>query len=447
MYRSFLIIFLVLFSWFTAYAQEDAINVYKPSDYEAFKQRITNTNAIFLDKIDGKFSSKIKKVFKKRDEKIIEAIEDSMYFFNDTLRNSLNDILKNIYRSNPQISSDNYFFFIRNSAVPNAACYGDGNYELNLGLFSACKTDDELAFVICHEIAHLLLNHSIKNVTKRVVELNSDDTKKKIREIKRKKYGRTKAGLSLVDDLYIDLLDHSRAAEVEADSLGYILFNKTKYNKEASVSSLTRLKKVDDMIFSHNVKLDSVFSFETYPFKQFWLEQELSLFDREEKINDYQLVSDTITTHPEIKHRIEKLKSNFNVISSAATSNFSLGPISKMAVHQSIQYTIDLKLLDLSLYQLIEKFHNKSVDEDYYVITMATVLKRIYEEKKNHKLGKYIPGANNLSDEKVLNQIRLFLHNLELNEIKTLGLKFCESYYTKYNQNKDFESMFNFFKN
>jgi hypothetical protein len=77
---------------------------------------------------------------------------------------------------------------------------------------------------------------------------------------------------------------------------------------------------------------------------------------------------------------------------------------------------------------------------------MAEVLKRIYLAKKNHELGKYVPPKNNFSDEKQLNTIRLFLHNLELNEVTKLGLVFCETNMNKFQSNVSFETTYNFFK-
>ncbi|MEP5934630.1 MAG: M48 family metalloprotease, partial [Winogradskyella arenosi] len=331
------------------------------------------------------------------------------------------------FASNPEIDTTDFNFFINNSMLPNAACYGDGLFQINIGLFTALESDDELAFVICHEIAHKYLEHSLKNVSNVIATINSKETKKKVRQVKRQTYGQTRAALSVIDGLSIDILEHSKEVEAEADSLGFVFFSKTKYYKSKALSSLDKLKAVDDMLLHHDVKIDSVFNLETYPFKSYWLKESISIFDTDEKINEFKLASDTLKTHPEINFRIKKLKREFNIQDEAVLGiTTEISEIKKIANTQSIKCSIDLKLLDLAIYQLIEQFQNHKISSDYYYSTMAQVLKSIYQAKELHHLGKYVPQKNNFSDEKHLNTIRLFLHNLELNETRKLGLAFCE---------------------
>lgn len=181
------------------------------------------------------------------------------------------------------------------------------------------------------------------------------------------------------------------------------------------------------MLLHHDVKIDSVFNLETYPFKSYWLKETISIFDTDEKINEFKLSSDTLKTHPEINFRIKKLKTEFNIQDELILGvTTEISEIKKIANAQSIKCSIDLKLLDLAIYQLIEQFQNHKITSDYYYSTMAQVLKSIYQAKEQHHLGKYVPQKNSFSDEKQLNTIRLFLHNLELKETRKLGLAFCE---------------------
>ena len=419
-----LLLFLVVFQFTKA---QTVVNEYVPEDLDEIERYLKRINSNYTNRISGPFSSKVKKVFKDRDEKVLKSIKDSSYVFIPEIKAHLDLILSNIYTANPEIDTSDFSFLINNSMLPNAACYGDGMFQINLGLFTTLESDDELAFVICHEIAHKYLDHSLKNVSNVIATTNSKETKKKVRKIKRQKYGQTRAALSVIDDLSIDILDHSKEVEAEADSLGFVFFSKTKYYKSKAMSSLSKLKAVDDMVLHRNVNIDSVFNFESYPFKKYWLKETVSLFDSDEKINEFKLSSDTLKTHPEIEFRINKLREDFSIKDEMVTgSRTEINEIKKVANPQSIKSAIDLKLLDLAIYQLIEKYQSHKISSDYYCSTMAKVLKSIYEAKKRHQLGKYVPPKNNFSDEKQLNTIRLFLHNLELNETKKIGLAFCE---------------------
>lgn len=46
----------------------------------------------------------------------------------------------------------------------NAAMYPNGTLVLHSGLLSSIKTEDELVAILCHEISHYVLNHSVDNV-------------------------------------------------------------------------------------------------------------------------------------------------------------------------------------------------------------------------------------------------------------------------------------------
>lgn len=412
------------------YAQQsNTSNVYIPEDMETVEAYLENINTNYIKRIKGDHASKVKKIFKDRDEKVVTSIKDSIYIFSKALDEPLSQILENIYSANPEIDHTDYRFFINNSFIPNASCFGDGMFVINLGLFNTLKSDDEIAFVICHEIAHKLLDHSLQHVTNSVSKINSKETKQKVRKIKRQKYGQTRAALSVIDELSIDILDYSKEKEAEADSLGFALFSKTVYNKSKAISALEKLKVEDDMLLDYNVKVDSVFDFETYPFKQFWLKETTSLFDVTEEINEFKLSSDTIKTHPEIEFRVEKLMTDFGLerVEASGTHDQILR-INEVSHEKAIQSAIDRRLLDFAIYQLVEKFQTEYISSNYYYVTMAQVIQQIYEAKRVHKLGKYVPPKNNFSDEKRLNQIRLFLHNLELKETKKMGLAFCDTH-------------------
>lgn len=447
MKKNIFLVFFLTFSIFKVYSQISE-NKYIPDEIDSLKTYLKRINSNQIKSIEGSFSSKIKKVYKDRDEKVIESINDSVYYFSHEISSNLSNILNNIYKSNPnQINSKDYGFFIKNSIIPNAGCYGDGMFEVNLGLFTTLNCDDELAFVLCHEIAHFILEHSIKNVTNVVSTINSKETKSKIKEIKKNEYGQFRAALAVIDELNIDILDYSKEVEAEADSIGYLMFAKTNYNKSSALTSLNKLKKIDDMILHHDVRLDSVFNFQNYPFKKYWLKEEVPIFDSEEEINEFKLTSDTVKTHPEIEFRVSKLIKDFNIQNeTSSVSNTFLPAIQEISHLQNIQYSLDMKLLDFAIYQLILNFNDNNITPDYYYSKMSQLLLKIYQAKKNHKLGKYVPQKSNFSKEKNLNNIRLFIHNLELSEIKKIGLAFCEENKDNLKQTKEFTESHEFFK-
>jgi len=117
-----------------------------------------------------------------------------------------------------------YTFTIYEDDVPNACAFPGGFVNISSSLLKECKTDDELAGIIAHEIAHCSLLHGIK-------ELDA-------------------SGRSSLLSLFVDLVTHthwagmisglkilrmSRQLEAEADQHGLVYIKNANYNPFGTV--------------------------------------------------------------------------------------------------------------------------------------------------------------------------------------------------------------------
>lgn len=394
--------------------------------------------------LSDKNVSKKKKLFREKTENIFESIEDSTFIFDKHISEKLNPILHEIYSSNPLINPTDFYFLINRSYVPNAACFGDGSFMLNMGLFFHMESDDELAFIICHELAHYELNHVNKKIESYIDTLNSNEIKHISRSIKKQKYNRTNDGINLIKGLTFDLMQKSRQVEIEADSLGLILFKNTKYNLDASISALNKLDAVDDMLFKEKTKIESIFNFPEYPFNEKWLKKEETLFQINETVNDYEFNKDSLKTHPDIPLRITQLKIPEN-IKPGKSIKTQIQQIKEILKAKHLNIYFDFKQFDFALYKLLLENEN-SLNEEV-INNTAVLFKMMYEMKKKHSLGKYVPQPSPFTDEKNLNEVRLFIHNLELKNIRKIGYFYCMSHEDQMYNNETFTYVYNFFKN
>lgn len=128
----------------------------------------------------------------------------------------------------------------------NAYCRSGGKIIVYTGLNDALKlTDDELAFIIAHEISHALKEHSRESVSQTMVAS-----------------GVSKATALLGYDNYANiasiasnvgiLLPYSREMEYEADNLGLELSYKAGFDPQAALSVTQKLKALDDKYNSKN---------------------------------------------------------------------------------------------------------------------------------------------------------------------------------------------------
>lgn len=434
----------ILFSFSQLSAQTQKFS-YAPKSLDSLKTYLTKVTTNKIQSFDKSCQKKAKEIHEASKEEFIKGIKDSTYIFDKELNNSLNKILSEIYKANPQIDHKDFYFLIDVSPIPNAACYGNGIFTINLGLFSMVENEDELAYIMCHEFSHYLLKHGDKSLTHHIQTFNSKDTKQKINKAASLEYGRRAAVSEVLKNLGYSFKKRSRNDEIQADSLGLILFKKTRYNLEASITGLKKLDMADDMLYSNPTNLKNVFSFETYPFKDRWITPEGKLFDIKEKADDYQFDKDSLKTHPDVPLRIENLKKNFNINATANTTTEIL-KIQKRIIENSVKiYTENFKL-DFTLYQLLALRQRELLDDNQFYSATAYILKKSYQLKENHTFGKHSSQVSPFSDKKNYDEIKLFLNNLELKELRKLGLYFCQKNEAKVKDDPVFKDAYTFFQ-
>jgi predicted Zn-dependent protease len=116
--------------------------------------------------------------------------------------------------------------------------YTDGeNLVITTALLSRLTTDDQRAFVISHELSHILLQHIAKTQVRRV-GLSLLDS------LVVRRYAPQGSLVQLASELGIGLVDKrsSRSFELQADDLGVKLLSQSGYNPQAAIQVFDILK-------------------------------------------------------------------------------------------------------------------------------------------------------------------------------------------------------------
>ena len=134
------------------------------------------------------------------------------------------------------------FVLVENDSV-NASCLPNGKVIVNSGVFNIAKTDDQLATILAHEIAHVLSRHGSARISRNKVLNTLGGT------------GAIIAGLInpfiIVPFLMVyqsgtknTIINSSiRNEENEADVIGLHLMNKSKYDLTQAIVFWKNLKK------------------------------------------------------------------------------------------------------------------------------------------------------------------------------------------------------------
>ena len=243
-----------------------------------------------------------------RNTALMHLFKDDEVIYDTLFLNKCNSIASRIIAANKNYSFDSIRFYINRSAVPNAACYGEGTIMVNLGLFLWIDNDDELALVLAHEMSHQVLNHLQSQMEKNIATLTSEGFKEELKDIKKSKEGKYERFRKLMKNLSVETGKHSTYKESEADSLAAVLIQHAGFSK---INGSVILLKLDnsDALFTSPALYSLKDFFEKAPIDQ-------SFFILKRKYNGLSSATvtmnadkdlDSIKTHPDCIKRYEAI--------------------------------------------------------------------------------------------------------------------------------------------
>lgn len=149
----------------------------------------------------------------------------------------LNDLVKN--ESSVEGIALNYKVYITNEL--NALSFPDGSIRINSGLMDILD-DNELLFIIGHEIGHIIKNHSLKAMRMALINHTIGQSLTMI------KYYHIDVLASLFMNIGNEFINakYSQRNEIVADKYGYMFLKRKGDNIDAALSALRKLPEIDE---------------------------------------------------------------------------------------------------------------------------------------------------------------------------------------------------------
>jgi Zn-dependent protease with chaperone function len=170
------------------------------------------------------------------------AFRSGNVYFNDPMTDYVRQVASKALSGHPELLKA-VDIYVTKFTVPNASAWRTGTIFFNIGLLQLLENEAQLAFVICHEAAHVAEKHSLQSY-------------KKQEEIEEK--GSVFARASEMERFF-EQLRYSRQYEFEADEKGMALFLQSGYDTQAPNQVMDILKKAD-IIQRELLPLDEIFN-------------------------------------------------------------------------------------------------------------------------------------------------------------------------------------------
>ncbi|GGD15491.1 M48 family metalloprotease [Hyunsoonleella pacifica] len=406
----------------TSYDKTKTLKSTYETKFEAYNKTISQGYS-------GKLKKEIIRLLEERQTEILKMFSDKSLLFNNEFNEFLEKSLDTILIYNPDIKED-YTLLLSKSPSPNAFSIGYNTVMVNMGLFKYLENQYQLRSVIMHELAHDMKKHNLNTIIN-IAKINlSNDSKKALEDINSAKYNKGGLAFKRMKELLISQSQKNQKEELEADSLGFVLYNNTKWPKQSFANSFLRLKEFED---ASSFVLDStiyyrLFHLEDQPFKAKWLKKEdFSAYNYshfKEKIS-----ADSIASHPELTNRISKIRSFMpkDYDSTIVKPNEGFSKLQYKAVFQQVANLFDLKEYGASLYStliLLESYP----DNAYLLKYIGLNFKEIHNAQKTYTLNRYVEKLNPQEQGESYNQFLNFIWNLRLSEMKNIADYYTSTY-------------------
>jgi len=307
--RTALVLLMLCLSWSLLHAQSPALYTYQQlSNTYYATQRDSLKKAWVCPEVstDRNIQKKFKEIWEERTNFLVSAIEKQHFIYDPELVHYLQGIIDQLIAANPQRFRARPFLLIDRSSVVNAYALGSDVLVINLGLICFCRSREELALSIAHELSHNIRNHP-ENAMKETAEwLESDEYKKSLKSVLDSKYERY-SRLKKVFQVYrFSRSKHQRYHESEADSLAVVLLKNAHIAFRAIY--FLRLDSADEQYRKPLQRpLDGYFKDYGLTVNESWMQTRTrGLSTAQYDFTDTTGIEDSLKTHPDCIERYHK---------------------------------------------------------------------------------------------------------------------------------------------
>jgi Zn-dependent protease with chaperone function len=250
----------------------------------------------------GEYREHYKKVVKEASDDVYNSIRYSA-LLDPVVEPFVQQVFARILKANPQLPAAR--LVLSRNPEPNAHAVGNGTVMLNLGLLPRLENESQLAFILCHELAHVACRHMESGLQERLTVLHSKEVKREFRRIINSEYNIGSKIKEMALGFSLNSNYHHRQFERQADSLGYVLLTHTPYEAPQAYRALELLDSIDEPENPAPLALPTYFSCVDFP-RTFGSApvKPASIFTVKAAEKTILDITDTLKSHPDCAKRM-----------------------------------------------------------------------------------------------------------------------------------------------
>ncbi|HZI26174.1 MAG TPA: M48 family metalloprotease [Chryseolinea sp.] len=353
----------------------------------------------------------------------MEKVFEGAFIKDDSLETYVGNVLNNLVEHN-KLQPHPRRVLVLSSPYVNAVCYGQGIYAVTISLLSRIENENQLAFILAHELAHDELGH----IRTRIIQEADLDLKEKARKQTFKIISGKIDNKEIENfrNLIYDYCRHSRMNEMRADSMALTLLRHSNYNEQEIFPAMTILQSTQSPKHKIGAELFSPFHTADQPFQDYWLNNRLTVYSKN-YMGTFLYSADSIETHPTIAARKNALRPYLGVEVEKASGQplEFVNAVSEMAAFETVESSFKNRQYDLSLYYALQ-LYNRYPENSYLVSRIGKILTDLYEFKGLPKFENYV-AKYTLDYGNELKLINNFLYNVSQPELGKIAFHFLNN--------------------
>lgn len=400
-----------------------------------------------LDKLPKAHRTELKKMYTGRTADLKKKLSDGHFLFDKNWNDWLDGIAEEVYRANPHLPRRDIRLFWGRYAEANACSFGEGSLVFNVGLLPFFENEAQVAFILCHELAHFSENHSNEAIQKYIQTLYSEETQRKLKDIKKSEYGRTQKALDLLKTFSYGSTRHGRFRENEADSLAIVFLSKTNFDASVAVRALEILDETDSIAWA-KIEYEKLFDSPQFSFKSSWLGQKQSSLAAAATANaskkeDDDWNSDSLKTHPDCRKRMARAAAQLERMAyqSDGKNKFvqpdsTFSKLKNWAPLEALEGLYFFEKHGRCLFRTLHLLHT-SPDDAYLNAMVARNLYHLHRHQQAHTLNRVLelPDPHYSAE---YDRFLKFMNQFRLRDLAQMNYFFCENRLAKFSENEDF---------